>query len=247
MNAAAPGFHVFTIFRTPVYVQGMFLLLLLIFSQGSFGLGPGYIFIDCLSVVIALLVHEFGHVYAAKTNGSRSIVVLGGMGAYTASDGQAAGWRGIWLSVAGPLFGFALWGLLWFGFIPSWGREAGLLFDLEAVFSPFSVVWGMPASQGHLGWYLWARLVQLNLLWGLVNLLPIIPLDGGHVLEHALKTKMRAHQAVRIASIVSIVACVAIVGLGYFLLATVHPWNIFIVGYLAYINYDRLAQSRNRF
>jgi stage IV sporulation protein FB len=225
------------------------LLLVFIISRQDLELfGVAGLFVSALTILIALLVHEFGHVGAAKMNGHRSYVVLAGMGAYTAPDGTSEGWRGVWLSVAGPLAGFALWAICWFGFAPEGVREAGLLFDLESMFRPLYALRTSEglysASQVTGGHLLWANLCWFNLVWGIFNLMPIVPLDGGHIVEHVLRMKLRAREAIRYASIASLVACAGVLVLAWKISGGRLPvFTLFVVGILAYQNFERLRAT----
>lgn len=243
-----PGVRLFELFRTPVYGHWTFLLLAFFLSRRDleqFG-GEG-LFLSVLSILVALLVHEFGHVGAARMNGHRSIVVLAGLGAYTQPDGASEGWRGVWLSVAGPLAGFVLWAICWFGFAPDAIREAGLLTDFKSMFSPFSALVAtgeirslQDVTGAHL---LWSNLCWFNLVWGIFNLMPINPLDGGHIVEHVLRLKLRANEAIRYSAISSMVACAGVLLLVWQIYGRIPMFTLFIVGFLAYQNSERLRAT----
>lgn len=124
-------------------------------------------------VLVSVLVHEFGHVLAVKRHRIDPDVTLHWMGGVTT-------WRAVLplkrfdyvvISLAGPFAGFAL---------------AALAYGALR-FVPASVL----ATNPHLDFAV-SQLVQVNVFWGLINLLPVIPLDGGHVLEHALGPKRQS-------------------------------------------------------
>src|SRR5206468_2192327 len=99
-------------------------------------------------------------------------------------------------SLAGPFAGFALYGLV-LAFIH---------------LAPRSVLRSLPplaaTAIDDLEW--------VNLYWGMVNLIPVLPFDGGHVLEEALgPTRIRA------TAIISLAAGLATAA--YFA-ATSNPW-----------------------
>ncbi|MEZ6195447.1 MAG: site-2 protease family protein [Planctomycetota bacterium] len=237
----SPGKHLFTIFGTPVFGHWTVLLLIFLLGQGELrAFGWIGLAATALAVVAGLLVHEFGHVYAAKTNGFRSYVVLGGMGAYTASEGESRGWRGIWLSVAGPCAGFVFWAVCWFGFAPAGALQSGALFEVGNAFSPWRVVMDHGDVDVTGGDVLWVQLCWINLVWGIFNLMPIVPLDGGHVVEHLLRMRMRRAAAERLASIVSLVVIVLILGLLWQLFGTIPIFSLLILGMMGLQNYERI-------
>src|SRR5205807_1466366 len=87
------------------------------------------------------------------------------------------------ISLAGPVAGFLL---------------AGLLFGLIRLF---------PATYFRLPDLARAAvqlLISVNVFWGFFNLVPVLPLDGGHVLEHALGPKR-----VRMTATISLIVAVA--------------------------------------
>ena len=88
----------------------------------------------------------------------------------------------------------------------------------------------------------WADLVYINLIWSLFNLLPIFPLDGGHIVNDLLRMKLRADASERAGAMVSIVCCV---GVGLFLYQYIQGLFIFLLlGMLAWQNYQRLQAQR---
>lgn len=121
-------------------------------------------------VFVSVLVHELGHALAAKRHKVEPEIALHGMGGTTS-------WRPgtplsridhILISLAGPFAGIALGGLV-------------IAFKY---FAPSLVDRLPPLAQHAMILSLW-----VNIGWGLVNLIPVLPFDGGHVLEHALGPK----------------------------------------------------------
>lgn len=113
-----------------------------------------------LLVFVSILWHELGHAVALRAFGHRSTILIHGFGGLTAStdaidmeDSQS-----IVVSLAGPIAGVVL-GL---------GALAVLKGDFEL------------SPDQHLFWTL---AVWINLVWSLANLAPVLPLDGGHVME----------------------------------------------------------------
>ena len=105
----------------------------------------------------SILVHELGHAAAFRVWGVGSRIVLHTMGGVTIpSSSLPTRWSRVAVSLAGPFSGLVVLGL------PAVIAERSM--DLSAPWD--DVV---------------AFAVWVNIGWALINLLPILPLDGGHV------------------------------------------------------------------
>jgi Zn-dependent protease len=128
-------------------------------------------------------VHELGHALAGEAFGWASDVVLYWCGGLTFSQRHynRTPWREIAVSLAGPFAGFGLFGLTLavLYLIP---RDQPIPRNVEFVFT---------------------QLIWINLAWGLVNLLPVLPLDGGQVCQSFL-IWCRLRDPARIAAQVSV-------------------------------------------
>ena len=153
----------FRLFGFPVRVHPLFWLLSILLGADTLKIGPEYLLIWVAVVFASILVHELGHGLAFRRFGVRSNIVLYSFGGLAIPwSGIRERWRRIAVSLAGPGAGFLLYGLVYGSNLAfDWaGREASLL---------------VRAAYGSL--------VFVNLYWGLLNLLPVIPLDGGRVSE----------------------------------------------------------------
>ena len=149
-----------TVFRTPVTIDWTFLLIIALFAFG--GARPWQYGLMFAGVAfVSILWHEAGHAVALAATGRRSTILIHAMGGLTISEdrGDLRDGQSIGISLAGPL--------------------AGMVIGLVAV----------ALQQADVGQHqLWSYvllhdLVFVNLGWGAINLLPILPLDGGHVME----------------------------------------------------------------
>ena len=140
-------------------------------------------------VFVSILVHELGHALSARAFGERSHVVLYSLGGLTIPEtetGTSGGRRYAVIAFCGPAAGFLL-ALIAYLVIPQIGSTtSGLLGALHF------------------------HLVQVNVVWGLANLLPIWPLDGGQV-ARTLLTHFTPDRGYAVASVVSLVTAAAIV------------------------------------
>jgi membrane-associated protease RseP (regulator of RpoE activity) len=153
-------------------------------------------------VFVSILVHEYGHALVARAfDGSPSIVLwgLGGL-CYSQGERQTPAQR-LAVVLAGPGAGFLLCALVIlftsvvFGItLPENLQVLGDLVRLRGL--PPSVEFKFQAMLGpnaasillNTYWYL----IWINLLWGLVNLLPMWPLDGGQATQILLSLVDRA-------------------------------------------------------
>ncbi|HYV67693.1 MAG TPA: site-2 protease family protein, partial [Myxococcales bacterium] len=141
-------------------------------------------------VFVSVLVHELGHAVVALAFGGRPEIHLEGFGGVTFPrllQRPSAG-KQVLLSVAGPLAGLALG-------IAAWTLDSLVSFDPR---SPAAAVLAM------IEW--------TSVFWAMLNLLPVVPLDGGHVLEAVLEGIRRKPSAALASWISAVVAgCVALV------------------------------------
>ena len=83
-------------------------------------------------------------------------------------------------------------------------------------------------------------MIQVNIFWSLLNLLPILPLDGGQLLGHL----MHGRRAVLRGQIGAV--CAALVGIVLFYLFS-NLFSLLIFGFLAYQNYQATQRFRRGF
>lgn len=153
----------FSIFGIPVHVQPIFWLVALMLGAPS-GTSPREIAglaIWMVVLFVSILAHELGHAFAMRAYGRAPHIELWGLGGLTHwGEGPAVTpGRDIVVSLAGPAAGLALGAIV------------------------FGVSRAIPLEPGSLGAEIVRQALWINVAWGLVNLAPILPLDGGHVLE----------------------------------------------------------------
>ena len=191
-----------------------------------------------------ILVHELGHVAAFRYYGIRTHVVLHGFGGLAIPSRGALGWLGppreTWLadviiSLAGPMAGFAFAAVIYAG-LALGGRWPELHFD-SAESLPIYMVW-IPFAARNVNSLVWYTQF-INIFWGLINLLPIYPLDGGQV-ARAVIGRLNPADGLRQSLIVSIVAAA---GMAVFCYVRWHEFlPAIFFGYMAYQNYAVLEQ-----
>lgn len=155
----------FRLAGVPVTIHVTFLVILALFGLG---LGEPILLLVWVPVAGAsVLLHEMGHAIVGRLHGMTPRVDLAGIGGMT-SWGDTTGERTrLWnlaISASGPGIEIAA-GLIAIGF----GAPCC----------------GVVVDQG-LGTFAASAWVYVCIAWGLLNLLPMLPLDGGHVLESLL-------------------------------------------------------------
>lgn len=171
----------FVLFGFPVHIHWFFWITLAILGGLiSSNFTPGEmqkLVMFVLAGLISILVHELGHAFAMRKFGGRAAIVLHSLGGYAVSDKNFSRVQHIVISLAGPVAQILL------GVLFNW------LLDLR--------IESMRASgemiQGSIGIFdLWlSQMTTISLVWGIFNLIPIFPLDGGQTLFYALGPKLQ--------------------------------------------------------
>jgi Zn-dependent protease len=172
-------------------------------------------------VFVAILIHEFGHALTARAFGARDgrvvLYVMGGLAINT--GGLSRGQRVLEL-LMGPGAGFVAFGVLWV--------LTQHAFDTSG--------WPLRAH------YALGALELICLWWGLVNLLPVYPLDGGQIARELFEAKRPKDGFVLALRLSMVVALLA--GVGFVVLfirqensgpAGLYPALLF--GYLAFLSW----------
>ncbi|MEX0716142.1 MAG: M50 family metallopeptidase [Planctomycetaceae bacterium] len=158
----------FTLFGVPVRVHPVFWMTSAFLAWRPNELDKTIVGVLC--VFVAILVHEMGHALVTARFGWRPEIVLYFFGGYATSMRHST-WRDIAVSAAGPIAGFLLFGLVFFGARP--------LLEMLASVAPETF---HPDSRG-MELLAHAAIFSLfiNLVWNVMNLVPVLPLDGGQI------------------------------------------------------------------
>ena len=126
--------------------------------------GMLYLAIWVACVFVSVLLHEFGHVWMGRLFGSHGHIVLHSFGGLAiGSSDLDRGWKRFLVFFAGPLIQLVLFGIL--------VVVTGLVMPHNLAAPEWSAPGGAALT----------FLLEINLFWPLVNLLPIWPLDGGQM------------------------------------------------------------------
>ncbi len=195
-----------------------------------------------LCVFVSITVHEYGHALMSKAFGCTPSIVLWGMGGLCYSQGERQTPRErLAVVLAGPGAGFLLLGLvmllgtLFFRITPVEHLQA-VIGDRTGVGSKIALVLGENTA-GDFAFIAYQFLVMINLFWGLLNLLPIWPLDGGQATQILLSLYDR-HRGQRWSHIVSLLVAGGLALVVYQLSKDIFLTVFF--AYFAFVNYQVL-------
>jgi len=151
---------------------------------------PQWMLIWVVVVLAGVLAHELGHAFAGRRLGLEpwiQLMAFGGATGWLRPRPLTSGQR-ILISAAGPAVGISIGG-------------AVLLAGMAGVFADAPT--GVTRLLNFVVW--------VNLGWGVLNLLPILPLDGGHIA--ASVAEMVAGRNGRIAARIFSIVLTVVIGL----------------------------------
>jgi Zn-dependent protease len=197
------------LFRIPIKVEPPFFLVTIFLSLGR---APDItLMIEWLAVVLfSILLHEFGHALTGRAFGLETQIRLYQMGGLTSwkAGRELSAAKDVAISLAGPATGIL------FGLLVLVIGQTGLLF------------------QSRLAFVIYSDLLWVNIGWGLCNLLPILPMDGGRVMA-TLESSLRKANDRLISHTFSFLAALMI-GIAAFNWRAL--WIGFLGLYFAYLN-----------
>ncbi len=164
----------------------------------------GFLLVACASV----LIHELGHALTMRHYGDRQVgILLYAFGGLARGSRWLSRQEDIFVSAAGPFTQLAAAMVMWW-VLDAWKPESRLVY------------------------YTLRSFQHISIFWALLNLLPIIPLDGGHI-SRALFGPMRQRAALTLSLICA-------VGMAFFALQHFGIISVFFFGMFAWNNYKEL-------
>jgi Zn-dependent protease len=168
-----------------------------------------------LVIFFSVFLHEMGHALTALIFGKKPVIELNMMGGITYFYAQdLKKWQQFLIVLNGPLVGF----LLYFG-------ASKLL---------------VSQTPGSIAAYVFAAIAGINLFWTVLNLLPILPLDGGQLIRIACEGIFK-NKGLYAASIFSLVISCALALIGFLLGQYLFGAILFI---FCFQNFELARQSR---
>ncbi|MBI2807735.1 MAG: hypothetical protein HYX68_22365 [Planctomycetes bacterium] len=187
----------FRLLGVPVRVHPMFWLVSGLMGLSALRMGFQFLAIWIVCVFVSILIHELGHVAMGQIFGERGHIVLYGFGGLAiGSNTQRLRWQRMAVSFAGPLAGFLLLGFI-YAVLWAWDRDSFHYYTWVALLDlgfPENILEGLeflqPRPMHRLIAFAIHNLIFINLLWGLINLLPVWPLDGGMMCREACESAL---------------------------------------------------------
>ena len=239
----------FRVLGIPVRIHPWFWIVSVLLGLGGSGpADPLQTLVWVAVMLVSIVVHELGHAFLQRRFGGNPRITLYGLGGLAICDDCDRSPRSqVLISLAGPMAGFVLAAVVALvvratghaiGFAPTSDEVDWESLGIHsAVIQPmilFSVYFEPLASP--LANHVVADLLQINILWGLINLLPIYPLDGGRVARE-LFTLNHARRGIVQSLWLSMAAAGAMAVFG---LTRGSIFTALMFGYLAYANYQTL-------
>lgn len=198
----------FRFLNIPVQIDPTFWIFLLLFTGLYQGFSMENIILSAV-LFLSLLTHEYGHALAALYfNASPEITFQAFGGSAKYSDRNLSKKQIFLITLSGPLLESVL------------------------IIIPFFLLQSPLITNYYLTYALYACM-KINIIWSLFNLIPITPLDGGHLLSFILESLFKK-QGKKIAYYIGLLAASIIVpllafkGLYFFsILLTLFAWQFY--------------------
>lgn len=251
----------FTLFRIPILVDPFFWLTTFVLGGGLGALSAvdkqvAFLGVAVWMVVafISILIHELGHALTSRHIGGATVWIrlTAFCGLAYSQGGKMTRNQRAFMAFMGPAAGF---GLLILTFIVAiFLLGPGLSWDIFitanlAPLSPLLKPLGLSlpyvdtevlasfiySPENTLKFKIFYSFFMFNFFWGLVNLLPVLPLDGGHILNEYMKSPKKMH-------LISALTAVAVCILGIAVMRNMLMAVFF--GMFAYQNFTAFQESK---
>jgi stage IV sporulation protein FB len=236
----------FSIAGIPVRVHPLFWLIAILFGSSSNSIIGLLTWI--IAIFVSILIHELGHAFALRRYGQGSQIILHFAGGLTVPE--SISWGGgyasvaitanqqIFISLAGPFAGFLFAGLV---VAVSAAMGGTLLPNFIFGFIPFPFVL-LPVG-GEILNSLVMDLLWISIFWGFINLMPVLPLDGGTVIRYIL-TQTDPLNGLRTSLWVSVISGAAVAFAGLVFLHSTYMAILF--GLLAFQSFQLIQGGAGR-
>ncbi len=199
----------------PIHIHPIFWILITMIGWINSNTLAGT-FIWAAVIFVSIVVHEFGHALTARAFGQQSEISLVGLGGLTTRQGgHTTPWKEFLIVFNGPFAGLLLFFLL---------LQIQPLFAQANSYVKYAIIVG----------------IQINLFWTLLNLLPVLPLDGGHLLRILLE-KLFGFKGMKISIGISLVFA-AVLGIYFILIGQLFMGAIFFM--FAFESYQAWSEVR---
>lgn len=204
----------FSLFGFPIAIHWMFWVTCALLGGGATANTPAEfqrLIAWMLAALISVIIHELGHAFLQRRYGARVQIMLVALGGLAIPDRGFTRAQHIKISLAGPfiqiLVGYTAWRLL--------RMSSGDAVVIQQFLSAFGLI---------------------SMVWGVFNLLPIYPMDGGRVLLHFLGPRLE-----------KITYMVGLIGAAILALLALKFGGFFmtiVLGMMAFENFQRYRGER---
>ncbi|MCH7228838.1 metalloprotease [Haloferula sp. A504] len=231
----------FSLFGIPVEVQPFFWIVIAMFggalsiSSSSDLMGTA---VFMVAATASILVHEFGHALTGRRLGGGSVrIVLWAFGGLAYNEGgRFTRSQRFWMIFMGPGAGFLFLALVLVLLAVFLGpKEAVGCFSWAAfrvVPEPFitdALKEFVDPGNPNPRWWIARSLIWINFWWSLINLLPVLPLDGGQIANLWVHPQRRMF-------LVSAITGASMALFGFAVMGSLYVAILF--GFLAYRSYQ---------
>lgn len=200
--------------RIPIHIYPLFWVLIFMIGWLNTSTLMGTL-IWAIVILISVLLHEYGHALSAMLFGQRAEISLVAMGGLTSRQGgHVTKWKEFLIVLNGPLTGILLFLVLYY------------LRPILGITNPY-LRYGVNVA------------IEVNLFWTILNLLPVWPLDGGHLLRIVLEG-LFGFKGVKAALFISLIFS-ALVGIAFLFLEQFLVGAVFLMmAFESYRNWSEL-------
>ena len=234
----------FSLFGIPIEVQPFFWVMSALMGGALNADSRAAFFAMALFVVaafISILVHELGHALTGrKLGGGYAKIVLTAFGGLAYNQGgKFDRQQRFWMIAAGPGAGFLFLIVILAVLALAFNGPDVTAFTSQVLFgtrAPFSTDELVNFLREKPFIYLFlSHLLWINFWWGVINLLPVMPLDGGQITDLYVRPQ-------RLVFLIGLIAGASMAALAFLWLGSTYTALLF--GYLAWQNYKNLQEVR---
>lgn len=170
--------------KVPITIHPLFWLVALFIAFMSTGTLGGTL-LGIIVILVSVIVHEFGHALTGIFFHQKTRIELAAFGGFTYRQGTKLKlWQEFFVVLNGPLAGFLLFLISWTILHAFTISNSAILFALKYI-------------------------ALINFFWTIVNLIPVLPLDGGHLLSIVLEA-IFGFKGVKMAIIAGLIIAIAV-------------------------------------
>jgi membrane-associated protease RseP (regulator of RpoE activity) len=236
----------FRILGFPIRVHPFFWVASLLLGMSGGKAEPIKVLTWVAVVFASILIHELGHAVLQRRNGGNPRIVLYSFGGLAISDDpDRSAFTQIVISLAGPFAGFIFAAVIMFAMNAS-GHEIGFEWGsaLHENTIPLSLLVGtvyFARFESYQITLVVFYLLVVNIWWGILNLFPIYPLDGGRIARELCTLRGNPRRGIILSLWISIFTAAAVAAVA---LTINDIFMVIFFAFMAFSNYQTLQSYR---